>query len=301
MTTEITAPCKRCGLVLPARPLSVGAAYCAGCRAEEAEEVSRLAERIRKAEQDAKERRAAELAAQLLQRVKAHPAKCLWCGEVLEGQLGPAYCEGCRAKATEMVTREAKMSTLSEDVARWANLPNRPPKLFANFTMRPGVVGLAESLEAAMAWCKGEGKAWLVLCGATGLGKSHLAEAAVRDQVGRHERTRWENVPELLDRLRGRQDEEADRSLALIAATPWLVLDDLDKIRPTDWALERLYMLVNSRAWRERRTLFTTNESRRGLASRLGQVGDERAEAIADRVFDRTLAQVCVLEGPSYR
>lgn len=198
--------------------------------------------------------------------------------------------------------RAAKVDgmTVYEARHKWANLPPDAGHTF-NMELRLEVQGLPEAIVATQHWMDGSGPPWLVLTGGVGVGKSHLAEVAARGLAADGQRVRYQPVGELLDRLRaafgsGADEENSYSHLAQVAATPWLVLDDLGRSRPTGWVLETLDMLVNSRWVRRARTLITTNFTLPELTAKLG-------DAIADRVFDTHsgLVAVVTLSGPSFR
>ena len=50
-----------------------------------------------------------------------------------------------------------------------------------------------------------------------------------------------------------------------------LILDDLGAERLTEWAAERLYMLIGQRHDEERTTVFTSNLSLEDVAAKLGE------------------------------
>jgi DNA replication protein DnaC len=163
---------------------------------------------------------------------------------------------------------------------------------------RPDVNYFQEAVDATLAWTRGEGPPWLVLCGSEGVGKSYLAEAAVRALVEQGKHARIENVPELILRLlvMTENTEEAERLLVQVATTDWLALDDLGREIRTDWARDRLELLINQRVITKRRTLLATSDTKPEMAKRLGH-------AIADRVFgaNSDYVRVCVFSGSSWR
>ena len=221
------------------------------------------------------------------------------------------FCPPCsEAAIAEHDQREAARAaqeggvTIHEARHQWANLP---PDSGRTWEMAPtlGMTGLLFAIAATKLWVSSGGPPWLVLTGGVGVGKSHLAEVAARELVASGKRVRWQPVGELLDRLRQNQsvpisgpdgDDNAYAHLSQVAGTPWLVLDDLGRSKPSAWVLDRLYALVNSRATRQARTLITTNET---LGSMTASLGD----AIADRVYDSHsgLVAVVTVSGPSFR
>jgi DNA replication protein DnaC len=113
----------------------------------------------------------------------------------------------------------------------------------------------------------------LYLQGGAGGGKTFLSIALLRDQLARGRAGRFVVVPDLLDRIRqgyGEKAGAADAILEAVEAVDLLVLDDLGTERDNDFALEKLYQIVNSRYLHERQTLITTNCTPKELAERIG-------------------------------
>jgi len=136
---------------------------------------------------------------------------------------------------------------------------------------------------AALAWAteRAETPYSGLISGTVGTGKTHLvvgilaarAEAHIAEREAwfanpSHEpfsrSPRWDalfaDVPSLLDELRAwvGHPEEKDPLLRYTWAD-LLILDDLGRERVTDWATERLYVLVNARYGALRPTIATTN------------------------------------------
>lgn len=127
--------------------------------------------------------------------------------------------------------------------------------------------GTGAALRAARAWAEAPlSERGIFLYGPPGTGKSHLLAAAIIAKV--HASTggiRWANVPILLDKLRAAQrytdSETMDRFEAMRDSARVVVLDDFGKERATDWATERLYVLVEARYGALRPTLASTNRT----------------------------------------
>lgn len=202
------------------------------------------------------------------------------------------------ARQTEVEQGAERRRAVMDEERRlaWAHLPSGTDKRLSTLRPRSEVRGLSEAVGAVLAWLEGEGPPWVVLTGSWGVGKSHLAEGAVRALVERGERARWQPVVDLLATMRRMIGAGGDPEgfLAQVAATPWLALDDLGRERATDWAQDALFRLVQERQNPPRRTLVTTNETKESL-------GDHVGGAIASRVFDHSLARVVVLQGPDWR
>lgn len=146
--------------------------------------------------------------------------------------------------------------------------------------------------------------AGLIFCGPCGVGKTHLAVAALRAMVERYGvRGLFFEFGTLLRRIQDTYDRRSETpSWAVIGPTieaDLLVLDDLGATRSTPWVLDTLGLIVGERYNRNRMTLFTTN---RPEHSPKGQ-----SETLADRVGERLasrLAEMCrtvVMDGPDFR
>lgn len=88
--------------------------------------------------------------------------------------------------------------------------------------------------------------------GTPGVGKTYLAAAALRHKVEHGLlNARFLNVPLFLDQIRTSfkfSDDSAQRDFEFVCnRASVVVLDDFGKERATDWATERLYVLVESR------------------------------------------------------
>jgi DNA replication protein DnaC len=127
----------------------------------------------------------------------------------------------------------------------------------------------------------------LVLAGPVGVGKTHLAAAAAWQLLERRP-VRWMFVPTLFARLAlSFASENREHALETLASSTGLVLDDLDKARPTEYAAEQLFGAIDNRVTAGTPLLITTNLQLDELAKRFPQ---PHGEAIASR-----LAQHCEL------
>jgi DNA replication protein DnaC len=104
----------------------------------------------------------------------------------------------------------------------------------------------------------------LLFVGPVGVGKTHLAVAILAELVDtRGLRGVFCDFTELLARIqatfsRGSEESEDD-VLQVYRDTDLLILDELGARRPTDWARDVLYGLLNTRYNRRRLTILTTN------------------------------------------
>lgn len=154
--------------------------------------------------------------------------------------------------------------------------------------------GLSAVEEYLRSWSehRKEGRG-LYLCGGVGSGKTHLAGGLAHDLIGREQvPTLFHTAPELLDRLRpSAANEGADWSSWAMNAE-LLVLDDLGAEKSTEWARERLFVLVNHRYRRSLPTVYTSNVGPKELAAHLG-------ERTASRIVETS--QFVLVDGPDCR
>lgn len=106
----------------------------------------------------------------------------------------------------------------------------------------------------------------LIISGTLGIGKSYTGIAICHALMRRGHTARWGPVAEILDRLRPGGDLEVEH----LTRPDYLFLDDLGADRATDWATERLYVVINRR-WLERRPLIvTTNSTTEQIVEQIG-------------------------------
>lgn len=142
--------------------------------------------------------------------------------------------------------------------------------------------GQEEALRLAGLWASGESQG-LLLHGEVGAGKTFLAAAAAVSRCSRGP-ARWLPVAELLMGLR-MPFESAEYGRAMRKLEPAgrcaLVLDDLDKTRPSEHALQPLYVAVNRWLAEGLPLLVTLNRDLESLA-RWG--GETFGDALASRL-----------------
>lgn len=147
----------------------------------------------------------------------------------------------------------------------------------------------------------------LFVAGDIGCGKTYLASCLARDMHRRGNYVRWARVGDILAEIRRsfNSREECD-PLETYKTTACLVLDDLGKERPTEWAVEQLFSLINARYDAELPLIVTSNYSGADLVRRLtpatagGEKGDPTTgQAIVDRL--RAMCEIVLLTGKSQR
>ena len=166
---------------------------------------------------------------------------------------------------------------------------------------RPGGHGLRgeqrRNLEGAFQLARGWAErpvGWLVLLGANGSGKTHLAAAIAGYRLEHGDRVVFATAPDLLDELRATfspdSAERFDPLFRRLRDAGLLVLDDLGVEKSGGWAQEKLYQLLNYRHLGRRPTVITSDLALTDLEPR-----------IASRLSDLQVATAYELRAPDYR
>ncbi len=135
---------------------------------------------------------------------------------------------------------------------------------------------------------------WLLLIGTYGCGKTHLAAAIANQCLAQGKPALFLNTPDLLDYLRAAYAPSAettyDERFDEVRTAPILVLDDLGTESPTNWAVEKLYQLLNYRYNARLPTVITTNRDLKDM--------DQR---IASRLADANIVMRLEILAPDFR
>jgi DNA replication protein DnaC len=190
------------------------------------------------------------------------------------GRLERSVCDDCsdREQAEqEAVERQEQMVAMLRRRVEMSRVPT--PWRTLTFDRLEPKPGQEEAFALAQRWARGE-LPGVLLHGETGVGKTLMAAAATVERCAVSP-ARWLGVAELLLALRMPFDSpeyvRAQRWLDPGTARCALVLDDLDKMRPTEHQLQPLYAAVN--AWVEARQplLVTCNRDLDALADWMGE------------------------------
>lgn len=138
-------------------------------------------------------------------------------------------------------------------------------RTFDNFIIDKRFPILAEAKEAAMSLAEGTaGFNWLILKGKVDIGKSHLAIAICRRWLERGVPAIYTLVPATMDNLRSGFDLEGEesyrRQLQFLKDVELLVLDDLGAGKVTEWAVEKLMIIIDHRSNEGLPLVVTTNK-----------------------------------------
>jgi len=162
----------------------------------------------------------------------------------------------------------------------------------AEFVSPQEVANLHETFDTAEKFAK-ELKGWLLLEGAYGCGKTHLAAAIANECVRHGVPTLFITVPDLLDSLRfAYNDPETtfEARFEDIRGADLLVMDDFGTQNATPWAQEKLFQIINYRYINKLPTVITTN-----------LILDEIESRIRSRLQDADFVKYIRITAPDYR
>ena len=152
------------------------------------------------------------------------------------------------------------------------------------------------------------GRNGLFITGPKGTGKTHLAAAVANQLMQEGIGVVCMTMIDLLERIKEtyaqRRQWEASEGdvLNTYKEVPLLIIDDMGKEPPTEWAVSKIYTIINARYEAYLPTIVTTNYSDSELVRRLTpkDTGDSTtADATIDRL--REMCVAIVTTGESWR
>lgn len=162
----------------------------------------------------------------------------------------------------------------------------------------------------------GSSEKGLLLMGPSGVGKTHLAVAALKELLRRGHQGMFTDYRELLKEIQASYNPASGSTemaiLEPIRGAEILVLDDLGASKPSAWVLDIIGLVLNARYNERRVTILTTNyldEQPAQEPARLpnGQRIQVREDSLADRIGQRMrsrLYEMCrtvELSAPDFR
>lgn len=246
--------------------------------------IAAMRERHKRAEADRKRQEESERA--------AYAGTCYDCRDSgIEGGTLNHPCPHCsrgRSLAAERHMAAAR-AILDE-----AHLPPRCRSFTLDTYPAQELAAYGKLLDFLREW---DGHQGLILKGPYGTGKTGLLAGALRAvcdlYAGSGRRVAFTTGADLLDELRRGYDDGTHATRLQRAKTvALLAIDDLGAEKPSEWVIERLFVIINHRYEYELPTFLTTNY---GL--------EELAERIGPRVLERLLetCRVVPVEGRNLR
>ena len=134
-------------------------------------------------------------------------------------------------------------------------------------------------------------KKGLILVGNNGVGKTHLACSIANKLIENGIPVIYGTLINLLAELRNSYDTDNDISemeiIKLYENVALLIIDDLGKEKPSEWGLEKLFTIINSRYENNLPVIITTNYNQNSLVQRLSINGEiETATSIISRLYE---------------
>ncbi len=134
----------------------------------------------------------------------------------------------------------------------------------------------------------------LILWGSVGTGKSFAAACIANYLLDRGVPVIMTSLVKLLELIQGGEEKESD-IIARMNSAKLVIFDDLGAERNTDYALEKVYNIVDSRYRKQKPMIFTTNLT----ITEMKDETDIRYSRIYDRVFEVCYPMQFI--GPSWR
>jgi DNA replication protein DnaC len=176
------------------------------------------------------------------------------------GAMAECSCR-LRARRRRHLDQLMRQSGLDADtLRRWSFDTFRPDAALAD---PDGRAELAQILAYCQHYAQ-DPQGWLILCGAYGCGKSHLAYATAAAHYRTGRAVYACTVPELLQTLRQGFNSKTgpdsfDARFDLVREADLLLLDDLGAEHATPWGAEKLYTIIDYRYRRRLPLIITTN------------------------------------------
>ena len=121
----------------------------------------------------------------------------------------------------------------------------------------------------------------LLFWGTVGTGKSYTAACIANELLDQMIPVVMTSFVKILQNIQGNPDEE-ERIMAGLNAAKLLIIDDLGAERSTDYALEKVYNIIDSRYLSGKPLILTTNMTLKDMQ----ESEDIRYRRIYDRIFE---------------
>ena len=163
---------------------------------------------------------------------------------------------------------------------------------FANFEVNSNNKKVYQSLkEYSEKLANSVERKGLILVGNNGVGKTHLACSIANELIKDGIPIIYGTLINLLAELKNTYDVDNNISemkiIKLYEKVDLLIIDDLGKEKPSEWGLEKLFTIINSRYENNLPVIITTNYDQNSLIDRLSINGEiETAKSIISRLYE---------------
>lgn len=176
-------------------------------------------------------------------------------------------CDGCFDR-NEDAEKERERESARVARRNRSQLPNRLQG--ESLDRLPAKEGQKAAVAAAKEWAATKNPGGLMLTGETGVGKTRIAAAACWTRL-EHFACTYASVARAMAKLGGSfTDEGRAEAVRMFSGNGAVVLDDLDKTRPTEFGMEQLFAAVDAREQAGAALLVTTNLTPSEIGERYG-------------------------------
>lgn len=143
----------------------------------------------------------------------------------------------------------------------------------------------------------------LLLMGNVGVGKTHLGVSILKLIAERGFSCKFYEFGTLLKEIQSTYNPQTDSSeisvLSPVLQTDVLLLDELGASKPTNWVMDTLYHVINTRYNNKKATIFTTNFFDERVDARREVLEDRVGVAVRSRLFE--MCRTVVIDGRDHR
>jgi DNA replication protein DnaC len=210
---------------------------------------------------------------------------CAFCG-------GSGWRQVSGAATQQVVRCECFANAQVQALARAAEIPARYADCnFASYKAENSqALGAAKITLQKWAAEYPLNRAGLLLIGPSGVGKTHLAVAALKEVIKKGLHARFCDYRELLKQIQNSYNASVQATelevLRPVFEAEVLLLDDLGAVKPSEWVWDTVSLVLNTRYNNNLTTIITTNFMD-GPAAGVGAPRGAREETLGDRIGER--------------